>query len=152
MATRGNRKPFRTPKVLLMSLAALVSGARAEQMQQFGDWQVHYVVLPSEFLQPATAARYGIVRGRGRAFINISVLDPRGRPTRVDMAGQVINLLGQRHDLEFREIMEGDAVYYLAVMKHTDEETLRFRIRIAAPGRAGNMELAFQQKLYAEEP
>ena len=67
--------------------------AHAEQLQRFGDWEVHYVVLPSGFLKPDVAAGYHIVRGRDRAFVNVSVLDPDGQPSKVDISGHSTNLL-----------------------------------------------------------
>ena len=35
--------------------------AHAEQLQRFGDWEVHYVVLPSGFLKPDVAARIAVI-------------------------------------------------------------------------------------------
>ena len=125
--------------------------ANAEQMQRFGDWEVHYIVLPSGFLKPDVAAGYGLVRGRDRAFINVSVLDPENRPATATIRGDITNLLGQRQELTFREIAEGGGVYYLGDIKHSNEEVLRFKIRITPPGES-EMLLEFQQKLYWEEP
>jgi hypothetical protein len=141
------------PGLLAVIATLLLSAAlvRAEQMQSFGDWQVHYVVLASGFLKPEIAASYDVVRGRDHAFVNISVLDAKGQPTKVAMSGHTRNLLGQQQELGFREVAEGGAVYYLADIKHSDEETLRFEIRITPPDTA-ELRLKFQQKLYWEEP
>ena len=123
----------------------------AEQRRSFGGWEVHYVVVPTGFLNPAVAARYGIARGRDRALVNVSILDPAGVPQRVEIEGSVKNLLGQLQPLEFREVTEGEAVYYLAAIKHTHEEVLRFELSVIAPA-APPMQFQFQQKLYWEEP
>lgn len=133
---------------LILSWAAMPG--HAEQRQSFGGWNVHYVVLPTGFLKPAIAAQYGITRGRDRALVNISVLDPTGVPKKVSIEGTVKNLLGQLQPLAFREVTEGQAVYYLASVKHTHEEVLRFEISLSAPD-APPMQLKFQQKLYWEE-
>jgi len=125
--------------------------AHAEQLQRFGDWEVHYVVLPSGFLKPDVAARYHIVRGRDRAFVNVSVLDPDGQPSKVNVSGHSTNLLGQRQTLAFREVSEGSAVYYLAEIKHSNEEVVRFKISVSG-ATSREMLLEFQQKLYWEEP
>ncbi|MDH3644592.1 MAG: DUF4426 domain-containing protein [Gammaproteobacteria bacterium] len=124
--------------------------AHAEQLQRFGDWEVHYVVLPTEFLKPDVAAGYDIVRGRDRAFVNISVLSPDGLPSKVNVSGHSTNLLGQRQTLAFREVSEGSAVYYLAEIKHSDEEVVRFKITVSGATRR-EMLLEFQQKLYWDE-
>ena len=129
---------------LIVSWAAVPG--HAEQRQSFGGWDVHYVVLPTGFLKPAIAAQYEITRGRDRALVNISVLAPSGVPQQVSIEGTVKNLLGQLQPLVFREVTEGEAVYYLAAVKHTHEEVLRFDISLSAP-EAPPMRLEFQQKL-----
>ncbi|NIP14314.1 MAG: DUF4426 domain-containing protein [Pseudomonadales bacterium] len=134
---------------LLLALAAVPG--HGEQRQSFGGWDVHYVVLATGFLKPAIAQSYGITRGRDRALVNVSVLDPTGAARSVAIQGTVKNLLGQLQPLEFREVKEGEAVYYLATVRHTHEEVLRFDISISAPG-APPMQLKFQQKLYWQEP
>jgi hypothetical protein len=137
--------------ICALLLALATAPGQAEQRQSFGGWDVHYVVLPTSFLKPDIAAQYGITRGRDRALVNISVLDPAGVPRKVKIEGTVKNLLGQLLPLTFREVTEGDAVYYLAAVKHTHEEVLRFEISLSA-AEAPPMQLKFQQKLYWEEP
>jgi len=138
----------RLPIICCLVLSAL--GVHAEQMQRFADWEVHYVVLATEFLKPDIASRYGIIRGRDRSFVNIAVLDPDNMPSTATVSGYSTNLLGQQQPLQFREVTEGSAVYYLAELKHGDEEVLRFSITIAPPN-AREMLLEFQQKLYWEK-
>jgi len=120
---------------------------RAEQMQAFGDWEVHYSLFPTEFLNPQIASQYQVTRGRDRALLNISVLDVNDNPVRAEVAGTMTNLLSQQQSLAFREILEGVAVYYLAPVRHTDREVLRFRITIRPPG-DGEKVLTFQQTMY----
>ena len=63
------------------------------------------------------------------------------------LTGITKNLLSQEVDLEFREVREGPAIYYLAEVRHTDRETLRFRIEVTTPD--GEIrELAFQQQMF----
>lgn len=146
------RRLSKAASLLLLALGALGAPAvNGEQMRRFGDWQVHYVVVPSGFLKADIAARHDIIRGRDRAFLNISVLDAAGDASRVDIRGHSINLLGQQYELGFREVLEGNAVYYLADFRFSNEEVLRFKIRITAPG-SSEMLLEFQQQLYWEEP
>ena len=125
--------------------------AEAEQVERFGDWEVHYVVVPSTFLTPEIAAAYQIVRAKDRSFINVSVLGPSGEPKQVRITGRQTNLLGQSQQLAFREVNEGVAYYYLAEIKHGKEEVVRFKINIERADGA-EMPLEFQQKLYWDEP
>lgn len=132
----------------MLAFALLCTGwAHAEQSVRFDDLEVHYVLLASTFLEPDVAARYGIVRARDRGLVNLSVLSGSGepRPARVD--GVLKNLLGQRIDLEFRELEDGDAIYYIATFRYTDAELLRFEITVATPDEGGGT-VRIEQKLY----
>ena len=138
-------------RVLLAVLAlGLPVTMQAEQMEQFGDWQIHYVVFPSSFLTPAIAHNYGITRAKDVGIVNISVLDQDGNGAPATVSGQATNLLGQMSQLDFREIREGPAVYYLAEIRHTDQEVVRFSFAITPPG-AATFDLKFQKKLYWDE-
>lgn len=122
----------------------------AEQMRRFGDWALHYVVVPSTFPNATIASSYGIVRARNRSFVNLSVLDGNDAPQTAQVDGTLKNLLGQTQALEFREIREGTAVYYIAEFAHEDQAVMRFSITVRATDRAP-MVLEFQQKVHWED-
>lgn len=124
--------------------------ADAEQVFSIGDVEVHYIVVPTTFLRPQIANEYDLVRGRDRALVNISVLGPDGRAQSASITGTTRNLLGQSQTLEFRQITEGPAIYYLAQIRHADEEHHRIELTITL-GNGRSERLAFQQKLYWEE-
>ena len=134
---------------LSLSLSLACANAQAEQMQEFGVWQVHYVVIPTTFLLPEIAQQYNITRGKDRALINVSLIHNDNGPSTATATGEVVNLLSQSQALEFREVREGDAIYYLADLKHTDRDILRFELQVKPPqGRL--LKLKFQQKMYAD--
>jgi len=141
---------------ILVSLLAstlalgLPSNAHAEQSKQAGAYNVHYVAFASTFLSPEMARKYNLVRGRNRALINISVLDKDNSPVRAKLSGSVKNLPGQILRLNFAEVIEGDAVYYLAQTRFSDQELMRFDINFVGPDGVAN-NLKFEQKLYWEE-
>ncbi|MGA0839595.1 MAG: DUF4426 domain-containing protein [Pseudomonadales bacterium] len=139
------------PVISLLVLAplALAPSACAEQFRRLGNWDVHYIVVRTSFLTPEIAARNGIVRGRDRAFLNISVLGPDGAPVAAEVSGTQRNLLEQVTILEFKEIREGEARYYLAQFQHTDRDTLRFAIDIVPPD-GKPQRLAFQQQMFED--
>jgi hypothetical protein len=148
-ASFANRRP--SSALLLCCLAAvlLVPAARAEQLKRLGNWDVHYVVIRTSFLKPEIAARHDIVRGPDRALVNISVIGDDGRPVVASLSGRVRNLLEQDTPLEFQEVREGEAVYYLAQVRHTDREILRFYVDIRPPD--GTVQrLEFQQQMYQD--
>lgn len=132
-----------------MCFLALMTVARAEQKQDLGDWEIHYIALNSTFLTPEIAKHYGIVRSRYNALINISVLDKQSKVAQsVVLRGQARNLLGVVKTLSFKQVREGDAIYYLAVLPFSDQEQYRFTVEVSDGQTQKN--LTFQHKFYAD--
>ena len=134
--------------IALLMLAAGV--ANSEQFERYGPWRVHYIAFNASLLSATIAERYGIVRGRNKGLVNITAVGAAGRGERAGVTGRYRNLLGQSHDLDFREIDDGNAVYYLAAFDFDNAETLRFQVLLDLPGH-GTETLHFQQPLYYAE-
>lgn len=134
---------------LLLLLALPV---RAEQAIKFGDYEAHFVAFNSTFL-PAQAARsYGISRSRYNAILNVSVLNITQDPklaVPVEIEGEAKNLLGNRKRLNFREIKEGIALYYLAEVSFSNEETFQFTIKVT-PQDGPSETIKFTQTFYSD--
>lgn len=122
--------------------------AAGDQFKSFNGVNVHYIVLNTLFLEPDIATRYNVVRASDRAILNLSVIDENGVALQGEVTGTTINLLSQTAPLQFSEIKEGDAIYYIAPLRHADQDVLRFRVTISVPGRPP-MELQFQQQVFA---
>ena len=134
--------------VLILS-SLLVTPAQAEQKIVFSDYEVHYILLPTTFLKADIADRYNLRRSKDRALVNVSVLDLQGSPVQAEVRGSSENLLGQRQNLTFDEVIEGEAIYYLALLRYADEEFQRVTLNIVLPN--GELaEIKFQQKMYWE--
>jgi len=131
------------------ALAMLAAPVAAEQMQKFNDIEVHYVVVNSSFLEPSVAAHYGVARGKDRAFVNLSVIDRNGASLDASVSGTTLNLLNQESALAFSTIKEADSIYFIAPLKFTDRDTLRFRIDVAVNGR-DPMHVEFQQQMFVD--
>ncbi len=126
--------------------------AYAEQFKAFDDVQVHYIVVNSLFLQAEVAAHYGIVRGKDRAIVNVAALGADGAALSAQVTGVAVNLLSQQMPLEFETITDGPAIYYIAPLRYTDQDVLRFRITVVVADH-DPMQLEFQQQMYvANEP
>ena len=130
-----------------LGIGAWALPAHGEQFKAFGPWQVHYIAFNASLLSPAVAERYGIVRGRTKGLVNISAVGASGVGEKVGVRGRFLNLLGQSTTLEFREVSDGESVYYLAAFDFQNAEALRFEIVIDLPGR-GEETVRFQQPLY----
>ncbi|MDP4983188.1 DUF4426 domain-containing protein [Pseudoalteromonas tunicata] len=136
--------------LLTFSLASQAED-QGGQFKNLGDWEVHYIAFPSTFLQPNIAKSYGLERSKFTGVVNISVLDSRTKDKvaqRVTIKGKARNLLGNTIDLEFKEVVEGDAVYYLAPIKFYNEEVYRFEIDLQQDRQI--QQLTFQQKFYVD--
>lgn len=135
-------------RAVILALLALAAGvANSEQFESYGPWRVHYIAFNASLLSATIAERYGIVRGRNKGLVNITAVGHAGRGERVGVSGRYRNLLGQSYDLDFREIDDGDAVYYLAAFDFDNAETLRFEVLLDLPDH-GVETLRFQQPLY----
>ena len=128
------------------SIGMLPTNSYAEQAQTLGQWEVHYIVLNSTFLQPDIARQYGVQRSKYNAFVNISVLDKDSKEAQdVDVRGVATNLLGNSKELSFKKVQEQQAIYYLAQLSFRNRETFRFEITV----QHGNEQqtLKFKQEL-----
>jgi hypothetical protein len=135
----------------LLFILFFSSSAMAENMQKLGTMNVHYIALNSTFLEPSIAKAYQIERSRYNSLVNISVLDNSQKNTpakRVSLTGKARNNLGHTKTLEFEEVTEGDAIYYLAQLTFNNEEVFHFTINV----NDGNevQVLKFSQKFYTD--
>lgn len=142
----------------LLTISTLIIGlllsfsSSAEQKKVLGNWDVHYIAFPSTFITPEIARQYKIKRSGYQGLINISVLDNTAADKKaqsVEISGTARNLLGTQKNLEFREIKEGDAIYYIAQLGYSNEEIYRFNIMLKQGNKSQT--LKFEQKFYTDE-
>ncbi len=138
--------------IIAISLTLVVAtSVSAENMKKLGSMNVHYMAIGSTFFTPEIAKVYGIKRSRYNGLVNISVLDnsQKGTPAKtVSIVGKVKNNLGQFKELEFQEVKEGSAIYYLAQVSYNNEETIHFDIMIN-DGKE-KQQLKFSQTFYVD--
>lgn len=136
--------------LLILMLCASVT--HAQQTETFGPFELHYSVVNTTFLTPETAAAYGITRGEKRAILNLAVRENtasgnRGRT--MTLQGTTWDLI-HRQPLEFREIREGDAIYYIAQFTFINEEWRFFELDFQPDGSAQAYSFKFKQQLYVD--
>ncbi len=131
---------------------ALLNLAQAEQMQQFGDYEVHYSLVNTRHIPAQVAKVYDIVRADNRILLNVAI---RKRGDGLETVAQQAELKGTRHDLmrtynlEFTEIKEQDAIYYISEFKVINEEFSRFAIDIKI-SEDENFTLEFKHTMYVD--
>jgi hypothetical protein len=134
---------------LLLATLVMQTNVNAEEKTQLGNWEVHHIVLATTFLTPEIAKANSIVRSKYNSFVNISVLDSNDKKAQnVSITGTARNLLGTSKKLSFKKVINGDAIYYLAVFSHAHKENFRFEINIQQGNEAQILEL--QQEMYVD--
>jgi len=117
------------------------------------NWEIHHIAFPSTFIQANVAKAVGVNRRDTLGLINISILDlsvtPK-QPIKLVLSGYAQNLVGQRKTLSFKEVDEGNAVYYLAELPHANQETFNIYVTLTDPesGRVENIK--FTQKMWVD--
>ena len=140
-------------KLLFISALSLISlNSYAENSKEFGDYVIHYNAFRSDTISPDVAKQYGLARANNRVIINIAVLkkvlNTTGKPTSSQVTGHASNLTGQLKNLEFKQITEGNAIYYLANTKISDGEFLKFDIKIIPDGETRAARLRFDKRFF----
>ncbi len=135
-----------------LAMLTFATTVAADQFKDFGDVEVHYVVVNTLFLQPDVAARYGVVRSSDRAIVNVSVLDQDGVALLGEVTGDTINLMSQRTPARVRDDpgRRGDLLHRADPL-HRSRHCCAFDLTVSVPDRAP-MKLEFQQTMYVESP
>ena len=139
-------------RILLLCLAFFAGLAQAQQSETFGPFELHYSVVNTTFLDPKVAATYGITRGEKRAILNLAVREnlPDGsEPRAMVLQGRTWDLI-QNQTLEFQEIREGEAIYYIAEFTFINEEWRFFEVDFRPTGAQQTYTFKFKHQLYVE--
>jgi hypothetical protein len=144
-----------TARLVLLLLAMLCGNsiAQAQQSEIFGPYELLYSVVNSTFLKPEVAANYGIVRGEQRAILNLAVREqtaPAGETLGMQLQGRTWDLI-QNQTLDFMEIREGKAHYYIADFKFINEEWRFFEVDFRPEGAEQTYTFKFKHQLYVEQ-
>ncbi|MES0327626.1 MAG: DUF4426 domain-containing protein [Gammaproteobacteria bacterium] len=134
----------------IFTLLGFGSSAYAESSKEFGDYVIHYNAFRSDTLSPEIAKQYNLTRRNNRVIVNIAVLkkvlNTTGTPTAAKVTGHLNNLTGQMKNMEFREIKEGTAIYYLSESQFTEGEFLKFDLKVTPEGESQPARIKFDKK------
>ena len=100
------------------------------------------------------AEAYDIPRSRSLAYLSISVLktakDTVPTPVTAELTGTIKNLIGQSRTIDFREIKETNAVYYVSTFRFDKNEIYRIDLDVTPEGTSRTFDVKFSQKFYQE--
>jgi hypothetical protein len=135
---------------ILVLLYCAIPAVNAEQSKDFGDYTVHYSAFTTDILSPSVAKAYRITRSKNRAMINVSllkkVMGTTGTPSKAAVVANATNLNNQLREVEFREVLEEGAIYYLAELPVNNGETLKFSLNITPEGESEAYKFSFQEQ------
>lgn len=139
---------------LLLLTACLSVGALAadvikgERKETFGDVTVHYNTFNSTYLQPDIAKAAELIRSKNQGVINVSVIKD-GKPVIASVTGTVKDLTSNSVPLNFRQVTEQGAIYYIAQYPVPQQETRTFEIKVQNGDKINT--LNFNQELFPGE-
>ena len=131
----------------LALLASLPLSSYAENVTKFGNYVVHHTALPTDVLLPKVAKAYGIKRSKNRGMLNI-VVQHKGKGTTAKVTGTGTNLNSQLKHLEFREIKDGDVIYYISSFRVTNKEVINFKIKVQPSDSSKVHTVKFKKEFY----
>ncbi|MGB1172895.1 MAG: DUF4426 domain-containing protein [Marinobacterium sp.] len=144
---------MRTLLVLLFTSLFTLT-VHAEQKLIERGYEVHFNAFNSSFITPEVAAANGIVRSKVRALVNVAVfkLEQSGDKTavRANIKGQASNLLQQIQTIEFKPIIEGDAIYYIGGFRFSEEERMTIELEVTPDPNQAPIQVSFNQTFYTE--
>jgi len=144
----------RSLQLLLIVVQICMTGVKAEQKQEFGPYEVHYIALPTTILEPTVAQQMGLVRSKSSGFLNISVIknleDGSKKSVAAFIKGSIRNRVQQKRSLEFIRKYEGRAVYQLANFWYSQGEIMTFTLEIQADPNNPPFSIKFNQALYPD--
>ena len=138
--------------LLLALLITVVPVVQAQQSERFDQFELHRSVVYTTFLTPEIAAEYGIARGKYKAILTLSVRDVEAG----EIAGRPMIITGETWDLirgdplEFKEIREGPATYYIADFTFIDREWRFFEFDFQPEGSEKVYRYKFKAQLWKQ--
>ena len=138
--------------LLLALLITVVPIVQAQQSERFDQFELHRSVVYTTFLTPEIAAEYGIARGKYKAILTLSVRDVEAG----EIAGRPMIITGETWDLirgdplEFKEIREGPATYYIADFTFIDREWRFFEFDFQPEGSEKVYRYKFKTQLWKQ--
>ena len=137
---------------LFALLITVVPVVQSQQSERFDQFELHRSVVYTTFLTPEIAAEYGIARGKYKAILTLSVRDVEAG----EIAGRPMIITGETWDLirgdplEFKEIREGPATYYIADFTFIDREWRFFEFDFQPEGSEKVYRYKFKTQLWKQ--
>ena len=132
-----------------LSVSAMAADViKGERQETFGDVTVHYNTFNSTFIQPDIAKAAELIRSKNQGVINVSVIKA-GQPMVASVTGTVKDLTSKTVPLNFKQVTEQGAIYYLAQYPVDQQEVRTFEIKVQNGDKINTIN--FNQELFPGE-
>jgi hypothetical protein len=132
-----------------LSVTAMAADViKGERQETFGDTTVHYNTFNSTYLTPDIAKAAELIRSKNQGVINVSVIKD-GKPLVSSVTGTVKDLTSQTVPLNFKQITEQGAIYYIAQYPVDQQEIRTFEIKVQNGDKINTIN--FNQELFPGE-
>ncbi|KJZ37466.1 MULTISPECIES: DUF4426 domain-containing protein [Pseudomonas] len=132
-----------------LSVTAMAADAiKGDRQETFGDVTVHYNTFNSTFLTPDIAKSAELIRSKNQGVINVAVIK-EGKPLMAQVSGTVKDLTSQSVPLQFKQITEQGAIYYIAQYPVDQQEVRTFEIKVQNGDKINTIN--FNQELFPGE-
>ena len=132
-----------------LSVTAMAADViKSERQETFGDVTVHYNTFNSTFIQPDIAKAAELIRSKNQGVINVSVIKA-GQPMVASVTGTVKDLTSKTVPLNFKQVTEQGAIYYLAQYPVDQQEVRTFEIKVQTGDKINTIN--FNQELFPGE-
>jgi hypothetical protein len=122
-------KRLSIPSLFLIGLSFFTVDVFAE-INRWQNYEIHYTTLNSMLIPSEVAKAHNITRSKSRIVTNITVRkDDTAVAAKIE--GTSTNLLNQLFTLDFQEVKEPGAIYYLSNQIIDERDMIRFQITIA---------------------
>lgn len=132
---------------------ARVKFAQHENQKVFGNYTIHVNTLTTDQLPSEVAREYKIVRSKSKAMLNVVMtenIDGVDKPVAGTVTTVARNLASQIKDMEMREIIEQDAIYYIGVISVDNEENIIFDIEATPVNGSEPFLMTYRQQFFTE--
>ena len=142
------------PPVVVLDSGGATGQSEVANSKDFGDYVLHFNALTTDSITAEVARQYGITRSSNRALLNVSIVRKQGagadRPVAGSVTARAVNLTGQLKNLELRQVVDGDAVYYIGEVPVAYRETLIFDISATPINESSRFDARFQQQFFID--
>jgi hypothetical protein len=145
-----------TKKILFLLILSMSSlSTWAENSTTIPGYTIHHNAIPTATLDPAIARQYQIQRSGYRGMINVSVIKDKagtaGEPIPAVVLAKATNIRGQLISIPMRQVVEGDAVYYIGEFRIADQETLNFELQVQPQGETRFYTAKLSQQFFIDD-